>query len=40
MLMFTHSFAQRHREEVAVLISSATFLAGASGLIWLLTLRI
>jgi len=39
MLTFSHAFVRRHREEVAVLFSSATFLAGTSGLFWLLALR-
>ncbi|WP_342166509.1 hypothetical protein [Methylobacterium sp. SD21] len=40
MLAFSQSFVHRHREEVAVLVSSATFLVGALSLVWLVTLRI
>lgn len=38
MLAFSQTFVQRHREEVAVLVSSATFLAGAMALVWLVGL--
>ena len=38
MIAFSHTFVRRHREEVAVLVSSATFLAGALALVWLVGL--
>lgn len=40
MLAYSQTFVQRHREEVAVLVSSAAFLTAAFSLVWILTLRI
>jgi uncharacterized membrane protein len=37
MLTLPQAFVHRHREEVAVLVSSAMFLAGAIVIVWMVS---